>query len=106
MINLLQELENLMRQEGRSIKAGDHCSDFFARDRQETIWHGHNEDWSIDVKPFVYVVIYFATNTANFVPIAGFVYPGMIPGSALTFNNHGIVYTQNAMFPSHSRNYG
>mmetsp|Transcript_7155 Transcript_7155/g.13543 ORF Transcript_7155/g.13543 Transcript_7155/m.13543 type:complete len:377 (-) Transcript_7155:102-1232(-) len=106
MINMLQELENLMRQQDGKPQP-DHCSDLMASGF-EGIWAGHNEDWSEAVKPFMYIVAYDSLDSrkANFVECAGFCYPGMVPGSAMSFNKHGIFYTQNAMFPSHSRNSG
>lgn len=101
-INLLQELENFMRPQ---LNVSDHCSDLFATDAG-SVWHGHNEDWSTDVGEWVYMVAYAATEDASFMPCAGFVYPGMIPGSALSFNPYGIAYTQNALFPAANRAFG
>lgn len=113
VMNLLQELENLMengRVEGMDMdnltpippqRRSDHCSDLFAQLEGQAL-EGHNEDWSQEVRPFVYFLAEEPEDEV-FVPCAGFAYPAMFPGSALSFNDKGIVYTQNALFPVASR---
>ncbi|KNC83968.1 hypothetical protein SARC_03788 [Sphaeroforma arctica JP610] len=86
MINLLQELNNLAHQDNNSAKVDgtkyEHCSDFMSEDDGK-IAHGHNEDWSNDVRPYVYFVAYHFTKESGRLPVAGLCYPGMVIGNAV-----------------------
>lgn len=106
MINLLQELENLMPEESRVGE--EHCTDIMAVSASNDLApvHGHNEDWSSDVLPYVYFVAYHKKEGTEMAQTAGLCYPGMIIGNAITFNDHGLYYTQNAMVPRTSRSDG
>lgn len=170
-VNLLQELENLMNSTNttdpnygasrpqqvqptrphpppkmnfRKNSIG-HCSDVHAYNFEEdVIYHGHNEDWSNEIRPLMYFVSYKAVapssssssssssshhpppphpphphphpphprppphphHHAKFHSCAGLVYPGMIVGNAATWNDLGLFYTQNAMFPNWSKAWG
>jgi hypothetical protein len=94
-----------------------HCSDVYARSDETFgsdhghsnnagLWTGHNEDWSTAVRPYVYFLVEAAAPGANFSSCAGFTYPGSMLGSAITWNDRGMYYTQNAVFPLSSRPYG
>jgi hypothetical protein len=84
-----------------NLEKEDHCSDFMGAG-DGFLWHGHNEDWSEEVRPFMYLLAYQALDEskANFHSCGGLVYPGMLPGTAVTFNQHGIMYSQNALSPT------
>jgi len=68
--------------------------------------HGHNEDWSSAVAEYVYFMSYEPTTGADFRPVAGLVYPGTILGFANTWNDKGLYFTENSLFPKESRGYG
>merc|ERR1712137_432582 len=105
-INLLQELENLMPEQ--SHVGEDHCTDIMAMtaSNDPAPVHGHNEDWSSDVLPYIYFAAYHKKEGTEMAQTAGLCYPGMIIGNAITFNDRGLYYTQNAMAPRPSRGDG
>ena len=95
-VNLISELEAAMSS-GKARPDG-HCSDVFARSNTGSLWLGHNEDWSLEFKPLLYVVIYNSHNPTIFPPVGGLVYPGQAPGFAITFTPT-LWTTQNSLFP-------
>eukprot|EP01079_Euglenida_sp_SAG-EU17-18_P009312 gene9312-1677_t len=101
MMNLVEELGNIKD----PVSGPERCSDIYASSTS-AVWLGHNEDWSEEIRPFVYFVVENVPANANITSCAGFSYPAMIPGSCLTFNPHGIVYTQNMLFPQAIRHGG
>lgn len=72
---LILELESLMEQAGLR-RGADHCSDIYATSAVTgDVSQGHNEDWSVEVKPFWYIVEYTAVGTdADFSSCAGLSY--------------------------------
>ena len=101
MANLVTEIESLM-------KVGTaHCSDIFTTRREdETVSHGHNEDWSATFKPYWYILSMTALPGSNFSSCAGMAYPGTMVGFAATWNAHGVYSTQNTLFPQPTRGFG
>ena len=101
MANLVTEIESLM-------KVGTaHCSDIFTTRREdETVSHGHNEDWSATFKPYWYILSMTALPGSNFSSCAGMAYPGTMVGFAATWNAHGVYSTQNTLFPQPTRDLG
>eukprot|EP00928_Gymnodinium_smaydae_P029948 TRINITY_DN22403_c0_g1_i1.p1 TRINITY_DN22403_c0_g1~~TRINITY_DN22403_c0_g1_i1.p1 ORF type:complete len:424 (-),score=80.00 TRINITY_DN22403_c0_g1_i1:116-1387(-) len=106
--NFLSELENLMQ---ISVKKQEHCSDIYAISAQgyaKGFAHGHNDDWTAAVKPFIYITAntYNSTDTVEklgFAHCAGITYPACLVGWAPTWNAHGIFFTQNTLVPRKSR---
>jgi len=99
MVNLLCEVQAL---KGLPIgKRAEHCSDVILMGEADDLWHGHNEDYTDDPlwHDLVYFVKYEASSDANFTPVMGFCYPGMIPGFAMTWGGNGLMLTQNSLFP-------
>lgn len=101
-VNLLSELEAVMPS-GQVLvseleKSDGHCSDVFARSGNGEVWHGHNEDWSLEFRPLLYVVVYNSLDAKTFPPVGGLVYPGQTPGFAITFTPT-LWTTQNSLFP-------
>ena len=96
-VNLLSELEALMASSTRTTSDG-HCSDILARASDGSIYHGHNEDWSRDFSPLLYLIVYNSANRSAFQPIAGLVYPGQAVGFAVAFTEH-VWATSNSLFP-------
>jgi hypothetical protein len=78
----------------------EHCSTFLLQDKSGEIALAHNEDWSDTIANHVYLtdVIY-----PNGEQLWGFGYPGQILGFAIVINAHGIVVTQNSMWPTRIR---
>jgi len=67
--------------------------------------HGHNEDAETTVKQFAYVVhahIVDPKYNTN-VNITCYSYPGFLFGVAYGFNDYGMTFTQNAVFPANPR---
>ena len=95
-VNLLSELQAAMPS-GKELPDG-HCSDVFARSNNGEVWHGHNEDWSLEFKPLLYFVVYNTHDATIFPPVGGLVYPGQAPGFAVTFTPT-LWTTQNSLFP-------
>jgi hypothetical protein len=102
-INLLPELENLMRVESDGAsdgaqavshdQAAEHCSSFFGLSVEAhgsaQQYLGHNEDWSEAARPHMYFLVETASARAHFTSCAGLVYPRMLPGISVTFNDKG-----------------
>ena len=99
--NLIPELESLMPSQ---IKT-DHCTDIYAHDTNGHYIQGHNEDWSVAVKPLWYFVHLEPLAGANFTQCAGMSYPGTILGYAATWNTY-MYSTQNTLFPKTTRSSG
>lgn len=101
-VNLISELEALQPEGflGRrlSFQGDGHCSDVMGRDEKGEVWHGHTEDWSMDFKPLLYIVVYNALPGASFRPFGGLVYPGQAPGFAPSFTP-ALWSTSNSLFP-------
>jgi len=106
LVNLLAEVQALM---GLPIgKRVERCSDVMLRGEAGSLWHGHNEDWTEDqrIHDSIYFVAYDAAKGADFVPVMGMCYPGMIPGFAMTWADNGLLLTQNSLFPPAARRRG
>lgn len=124
-MNMLSELENLpdfkndliCRRENERANSSlpGHCTDVFVNSE----CHGHNEDWSIALKPF----FYFVTLTSiprestvceidlkgnyTFSDCGGLLYPGAIVAWAPAWaKKSGLYSTQNSLFPKKSLRYG
>jgi hypothetical protein len=59
--------------------------------------HGHNEDWSDEVKPLWY---WLKQKVKGQPGCAGLTYPGMLLGYAVTWTERGLFTTQNSLFPN------
>ena len=96
--NLTPELESLMPLELKQRE--DHCTDLFGHEPKGDYLHGHNEDWSEEVKPLWYFVkLTPSSPSANFTECAGMAYPGTLLGYASTWSKN-IYSTQNTLFPN------
>ena len=103
MVNLLPELESLWSSSSFLRGDNDHCTDIFS---VEHTLHGHNEDWSDELKPLWYFVKYIpTTGAANFSACAGVVYPGTVVGFAPTWSR-SIYSTMNSLYPKVTRTDG
>lgn len=102
MVNLLPELESMWSSSSSSSLQGDHCTDIFS---VEHTLHGHNEDWSEELKPLWYVVRYLPMAGARFSECAGVVYPGTVIGFAPTWSK-SIYSTMNSLYPNATRTNG
>jgi len=105
-LNLIAELEGLMGVNPLSPPTREgHCSDIYAVSPQGYnggFYHGHNEDWRGIVKELWYLVELIPEAGADFEQCSGFMYPGTLVGWALAWNAHGILLTQNSLFPLNS----
>eukprot|EP00928_Gymnodinium_smaydae_P059205 TRINITY_DN42460_c0_g1_i1.p1 TRINITY_DN42460_c0_g1~~TRINITY_DN42460_c0_g1_i1.p1 ORF type:complete len:412 (+),score=42.32 TRINITY_DN42460_c0_g1_i1:132-1367(+) len=98
---LMIELGSLM-----SNVSADHCSDIFAvapGGYQTGFYHGHNEDWSLDIAQHLYYIKYSAVKGADFESCAGLIYPGSLAGWSVAWNAHGIFTTVNTLRPRNIR---
>jgi hypothetical protein len=78
ILNLLQEFDDI-----------DHCTSVTSPVGELL---AHNEDWDTEIGAYCSLVIYSGTYRC----VAGLCYPGMIPGSAIAWNER-FVMTQNAI---------
>jgi hypothetical protein len=98
-INLLYELEAIAGQASARYHSTDHCSDVYAvaaGGYSSGFAQGHNEDWSEEVKPFFYWIKLSVRGMAS---CAGLAYPGTLIGYGPTWNEHGMFWTMNSVFP-------
>jgi len=56
----------------------------------------HNEDWDADVADLIYLLDVTYPGDEHLV---GFGYPGQFLGFAIVSNHHGLLFTQNSVFP-------
>lgn len=101
MANLLPELESY-KDWSESWRGDAHCTDIFSVEHD---LHGHNEDWSDEIKPLWYFVKYIPIGNANFSECAGVVYPGTVVGFAPTWSR-SIYSTMNSLYPNATRTNG
>jgi hypothetical protein len=73
-----------------------HCSTFIFKDESGDLLLAHNEDWDADVADLIYLLDATYPGDEHLV---GFGYPGQLLGFAIVANRHGIVFTQNSVFP-------
>ena len=112
-INLLYELEALRGNRNRKAAGAaaapshtranghdDHCTDVYATTTDGHASLGHNEDWSLAVKPFWY---WIRQSVGGVPSCAGLAYPGTLIGYAPTWNEHGLFSTMNSLFPHQNR---
>ena len=106
IMNLLQEISGAHSDYAFTPKKMK-CSDIYFKyteNNTEHIVHGHNEDWSDELKPYGYFLSFqFTSNEieklSSVKPIAGFTYPGVILGQVTSFNKKGMYFAINALFP-------
>merc|ERR1719336_3503388 len=118
----MNEIGNLQAMTGKAYgeygppkkpKDFEHCSDLYAiapGGYKDGFACGHNEDWSVEAKHFLYYLAYTfeseerteADGTA-FTSCAGMTYPAHIIGSPPSFNIHGLYGTHNQLNSLNSR---
>jgi len=106
IMNLLQEISGAYSNYAFTRKKVK-CSDIYFKyteNNTEHIVHGHNEDWSDEIKPYVYFLSFqFTSNEieklSSVKPIAGFTYPGVLLGQATSFNKKGMYFAINSLYP-------
>lgn len=101
LMNMINEIEALMPESTKPLARRDgHCSDIYGVNTKGYVSHGHNEDWSEEMKPLWYWLFQSYPDGSH---CSGLVYPGTLVGWAVTFNHHGVLTTQNSLFPQHAR---
>jgi hypothetical protein len=94
----LQNSTSLASDSLTNYSGREHCSSFLFRDKSGDLAFAHNEDWSDRFEDLLYLTdVTYPTGER----LWGFGYPGQILGFAVVINSHGIVVTQNSMWPKH-----
>ncbi|EDV29046.1 uncharacterized protein TRIADDRAFT_52543 [Trichoplax adhaerens] len=76
------------------------CTDIHVKTNNHTLL-GHNEDADSAVRRYGYIItaeIVLSNDTIK-EKFTAYTYPGLISGNAFGFNNHGFLFTCNAVFP-------
>jgi hypothetical protein len=98
LCNMLYEAELLCRSAGAQGAQGaqdGHCSTFMLRLEDGGIMLGHNEDWDASITEHLYMLD--ATYKHSNERLRALVYPGQVPGFAVTLSDEGILMTQNSV---------
>jgi hypothetical protein len=74
------------------------CSDLHLRTNQQVLL-AHNEDSDSSIKDYAYYINVQPTNR-SLIAFQAYTYPGYLPGNAFGFNEHGLIFTCNALFPA------
>eukprot|EP00746_Dinoflagellata_sp_MGD_P129442 gnl/MRDRNA2_/MRDRNA2_63615_c0_seq1.p1 gnl/MRDRNA2_/MRDRNA2_63615_c0~~gnl/MRDRNA2_/MRDRNA2_63615_c0_seq1.p1 ORF type:complete len:405 (+),score=69.60 gnl/MRDRNA2_/MRDRNA2_63615_c0_seq1:3-1217(+) len=94
LLQFVPDLSDLRRHKGK-------CSTAYAMTSDTTAF-GHNDDWSKDWRNASYIISGVETS-ANGSDASkrwtSWVYPGYLPGMDISFNDHGVVYTVQSLFP-------
>jgi len=106
--NLINEIDALISQEEKATFvlpwSMQHCSDEYgvsSKGYAAGFAHGHNDDWSAEVAPYLYFLAVSPARGAKerVSRCAGLAYPGTLVGWAPTWNAHGMFFTQNTLLP-------
>lgn len=101
LFNMQDELGALAAQaaaaSGRRRAGGrvDHCSDMLRQRADGSMFIAHNEDAGLSSYPNTY----FADVKAPDVTFTAYAYPGALCSGAFGYNEHGLFYSTNAVFP-------
>ncbi|CAL1532154.1 unnamed protein product [Lymnaea stagnalis] len=103
MLNLSKEVHNVLAQQpvDKQFKEVAGCTDIFIN-RPTCKILGHNEDCDPKIKPFGYLVSFQILQDnleEEEETFTAYCYPGVLPGTAFSFNRHGMVFSVNGLYP-------
>jgi len=111
--NLINEIDARISQEVQDASfvlpwSMQHCSDEYGisgNGYEAGFAHGHNDDWSAEVGPYLYWLAISPSPDANetISRCAGLAYPGTLVGWAPSWNDNGLFFTQNTLLPKRTR---
>ncbi|XP_059151917.1 beta-alanyl-dopamine/carcinine hydrolase-like isoform X2 [Physella acuta] len=102
-LSLSKEVHNILAKEPAKAKVKEMagCTDIFINKPTCKIL-GHNEDCDPKIKPYGYILSACILDdedkeVENF---TAYCYPGVLPGTAFSFNKHGMVFTVDGLYPN------
>nr|KAI8754424.1 acyl-coenzyme A:6-aminopenicillanic-acid-acyltransferase 40 kDa form-like [Biomphalaria glabrata] len=102
-LNISKEVRHLSKNFPFAYKERSGCTDIYLNTPTVKIL-AHNEDCDFKIDTYAYMVSVrivddqSGTELENF---TSFCYPGELPGTAIAFNRHGLVFTGNALYAEH-----
>ncbi|XP_013091303.2 beta-alanyl-dopamine/carcinine hydrolase-like isoform X2 [Biomphalaria glabrata] len=100
MLNISKEVQNVLVKVPSVTKEKTGCSDVFLN-RPTVKILGHNEDCDPKIKKYGYMVsvrILDEQGVRELESFTSYCYPGVLPGTAVSFNRYGMVFTIDGLY--------
>jgi len=112
ILNLRNELSVLMAASGNHDAHGiqppaviEDCSDYLLKEQGKHAWVAHNEDGDLAARnrAFLLTASMYGDGVTRASRFSAFVYPGELPTVGFGWNDHGVGFTLNGLYPDYTQ---